>query len=165
MIGKGWLVIYVFLLFICLYLALAQHKQAAALNEVRAQLQELKAGSPSTEPAPSASDASSPAPSENASTAASRDEQRKDDMRNILTALQAYGKEKKQYPTDLNQLIPKNLEALPKDPLDPKYTYRYRRDTQTSFTLTAVWEEKNDATDKGDGKADGFYVLTQKSKP
>ncbi len=165
MTGRGWLVIYGLLLMLVVFLFISQlsvnsdldrlNKQVAAL-QTALQEQPTPQAAASLEPSPTAS------PSPDLSTPAARDAKRKADLAQIQTALAAYFKDKKTYPTELKELTPQFIAVLPTDPLSPKYTYRYKK-TTSGFELTCYIESSNDPDDPKDGKKDNAYLVTQKT--
>lgn len=160
MVGKGWFVIYGLLMFLVFYLFIAQNQQNNQIKSLRADIAKLQ---PTEAATPSTDEIASPDPGFDLSTTEGRDQKRKQDLEKIRAGLIAYQTDKKSYPSDVKQLAPQYIDALPADPLDPKFTYRYRRPTPTTFTLGCVLETKTDPDDKKDGKVDGFYTLTEKS--
>lgn len=85
------------------------------------------------------------------------DKQRKTDLADLKAALTKYFQAKQAYPiaatsqktsdatSALSVLVPTYIAKLPADPLSPTYYYSYISDGKT-FTLSAVLEDKTDAT-------------------
>lgn len=162
--GKGWFAIYGLLAVFAIYLFIVQRGQAGQIASLQQQLSQSQVTpEPSGQPSESPEPATSASPDEpDLSSPAARDAKRKADMATLKGALTAYQKENKTYPNDIASLATKYTEEIPKDPLDPKYSYRYQK-TQTGFRLTAVIERKDDADDKrSDGRADRVYTVTEK---
>lgn len=161
--GKGWFVIYGILALVAIYLFIAQQSLAGKVNQLQADVVQLRNVAPA-QPTPEATASESPAPqpSSNLSSALGRDQKRADDLSAIAGALNKYYQEKKSYPNSLQQLVPTYLPSLPKDPLSPKYDYRYVK-TPTGFRLTAYLETSDYPDDREDGKQDHILTVTEKT--
>ena len=158
--GKGWFAIYGLLVLFAIYMFAAQQSQGQQIAALKAQVVQLKQA-PGAAPSPSAAPEESLAPSPDLSSPAARDAQRKADLATIRAALLQYQRDNKTYPVSLTSLVPRYHSVLPKDPLDPRYTYRYTK-TTTGYKLTCVLEVKNDPDDvRSDGRADGVYTIAQ----
>lgn len=79
-----------------------------------------------------------------------RDNQRVANINTIASALSTYYADNHSYPTALSGIPAAYLAALPKDPLDPTYTYQYSL-TASGFTLTACLETASGHSDQGGG--------------
>lgn len=154
--GKGWVLVSGVLMIVTLFLAISNIQQSNKVKELEAR---LASPAPTTEPIPEATESPSGDPSPDVSTPEKRDAVRKAELGQIKVALTEYQKAKGQYPASLNMLVPDYLEAVPTDPLAPKYTYRYQK-IGNGFRLTAFMENKADADDGRDGKKDQIYVVT-----
>lgn len=163
--GKGWFVIYAVLLFGISYLFFAHLKTVADIKTIKgdiAALQEENRAAPASSVQPTTKPTPQPTATPNVATPQGRDAKRKADLAAMASALNAYRKDKGSYPTGLRDLQPTYIEALPNDPIQLKYTYRYTR-TSTGYVLTSVLEVKGDPDDAvGDGKSDGVYTVTGK---
>lgn len=158
--GKGWFVIYGLLFLVVLFLLFSQLSANAEIDRLKAEVAALRQSPP---PA-AAPDIPAPEPSASPdlSTAANRDARRKADLASIKEALVKYQEEKKSYPASLQELTTQFLEAIPEDPLMPKYSYRYSK-AGAGFRLTAFLETKGDPDDLvGDPRKDQIYTLTEK---
>ncbi len=163
--GKGWFVIYGVLALLVIYLFIAQQSQAGRIRQLQADVAQLSNASqgstPSAAPTTSPSPAASSSP--NLSNALGRDQRREQDLMTITAALNKYNAEKKSYPDSLSQLVPAYLDSLPKDPLSPKYAYRYVK-TPTGYKLTAYLETSDYPDDRKDGKPDHILTFTEKTQ-
>jgi type II secretory pathway pseudopilin PulG len=160
--GKGWFVIYGILALIIIYLFIAQQSLGGKVNQLQADVAALRNAQQAPAPEPSSSSSPGAEQSPNLSNAAGRDQQREDDLRTINEALKKYYDQKKQYPNSLQQLVPNYLASLPKDPLSPKYSYRYVK-TPTGYSLTAYLETSDYPDDRADGKQDHILTFTEKT--
>jgi type II secretory pathway pseudopilin PulG len=159
--GKGWFVIYGILALLVIYLFIAQQFQSGRIKQLQADVAQLSnaAPSPTTSPATASPEATQ---SPNVSNALGRDDQRKADLATIAAALNKFKAAKGYYPNSLQQLVPDYLDSLPKDPLSPKYSYRYVK-TPTGFRVTAHLETSDYPDDRTDGKADHILTVTEKT--
>ena len=67
-----------------------------------------------------------------------RDAKRISDISQLMAGLKAYQIENEKYPQELQELAPKYLRALPKDPISKKdYQYRY---ADTTYSITYLLE-------------------------
>lgn len=104
-----------------------------------------------------------------------RDKQRKEDLTQIQSALEAYYKDKGQYPsadeiekiTDdnsavANLLTPEYISQIPKDPLFDRHFYGYQT-VEEGYRLSAVIEDEKDqdATERVNGFSLYFLTSTQ----
>lgn len=163
--GKGWFIIYGVLALLVIYLFIAQQSQAGRIKQLQADVAQLgnanQTSAPPVTPAASASPEASSSP--DLSNALGRDQRRAQDLRTISAALNKYYTEKKSYPDSLSQLVPTYLDSLPKDPLSPKYLYRYVK-TSTGYKLTAYLETSDYPDDRKDGKQDHILTFTEKTQ-
>lgn len=161
--GKGWFIIYGILALLVIYLFVAQQSQAGRIKQLQADVAQLRGVGQTS--APPATPAASPEPSSSPdlSNALGRDQRREQDLGTISAALNKYQAEKKSYPDSWSQLSPTYLDSIPKDPLSPKYSYRYLK-TQTGYKLTAYLETSNYPDDRRDGKADHILTFTEKTQ-
>lgn len=163
--GKGWFVIYGILALLAMYLFIAQQSQAGQIKQLRAdvaQLSNTQQSTPTSEVVTSDSPSPDPESSPNLSNALGRDQKRQADLVTIQAALSKYYAEKKSYPNSLQQLVPQYLASLPKDPLSPKYSYRYVK-TPSGYKLTAYLETSDYPDDRADGKQDHTLTFTEKT--
>jgi hypothetical protein len=162
MTGRGWLIIYGLLILLLLYLFFSVSGLKGDVKDLKANVAELQQNSAKVAVAsqqPLASPSVTPTPASNTSTAAGRDIQRKADLAKIAAALQAYKQSRGSFPAGLNELTPDYLDALPADPLSPRYNYRYKR-IGAGFRLTCALELVGDPDDaKTDGQADKVYTV------
>lgn len=161
--GKGWFIIYGILALITIYLFIAQQSLAGKVNQLQADMAQLR-NAPQEQPSPetAASDSPEPLESPNLSNALGRDQKRAADLGEISVALQKFYDEKRSYPNSLQQLIPDYLSSLPTDPLSPKYNYRYVK-TPTGYRLTGYLETSDYPDDRADGKQDHILTVTENS--
>lgn len=96
--------------------------------------------------------------------ARARDTQRKNDLKQVKTALRMYYNDNQQYPDDDgsgnisccawgNPFIVSGatyMKALPQDPLGSNYSYYYDRVNSDSFNLYACLENKSDSSGGSD---------------
>lgn len=157
--GKGWFVIYGVLLLAVIGLVVWN---VSLGNRIAALEQAGPTPAASETPAPESTESSEPEPTPDLSTPEKRDAVRKASLAETREALEKFQDEKGTYPTTREELVPDFLEAVPADPLTPKYTFRYAR-TNTGFQLTAALESKTDPDDAKDGKKDQVYTLNQAS--
>lgn len=163
--GKGWFIIYGVLALVVVYLFIAQQSLNANVKQLQADVQQLKGAGVET-PEVESSESPSPEASEgpDLSSATGRDEKRKADMIALNAALGQYKSQKGSYPNTLQQLVPDFLTDLPKDPLSPKYQYRYTK-TPSGFRLTCYIEQTDYPDDKNsDGKSDHILTITEKTR-
>lgn len=78
-----------------------------------------------------------------------RDDDRKNDLKNVQTALESYFTDEQNYPAALATLAPDYLTAVPTDPQGNAYTYTpapasCTDSSCTSYTLSADLENDND---------------------
>lgn len=163
--GKGWFIIYGVLALIVVYLFIAQQSLNANVKQLQADVSQLKSTSVET---PSAESSESPSPEASAgpdlSTAAGRDAKRKADLVAINAALKEFQSDRSSYPQTLQELVPDFLTEIPKDPLSPKFNYRYQR-TASGFRLTFYVEDPDNPDDKqSDGKQDRIFTVTEKTR-
>ena len=89
-----------------------------------------------------------------------RDDDRKNDLKNIQSALETYYSDNNVYPDAMADLVPDYMQAVPDDPQGVGYTYAPTpagcTDACTSFALTANLENDNDPQADGSGN----YVVT-----
>ena len=81
-----------------------------------------------------------------------------------LLAVQAFRREKGEFPESLDQLVPEYLEGVQLDPFDPTGgPLHYRRDTATNAVVWSVGKDGNDdggtVDDKTNASADVGFVL------
>ena len=161
--GKGWFVIYGILALIVIYLFVAQQSLSGQVNQLQADIAQLRNVSQEAPvPEPSSSESAAPEESPDLSNALSRDQKREQDLAALSEALQKYQAAKKSYPNSLQQLVPDYLSSLPTDPLSPKYSYRYVK-TPTGYRLTAFLETSDYPDDRADGKQDHILTVTESS--
>ncbi len=161
--GKGWFFIYAILLFGVSYLFFAHQKTVSDIKSLKQSVAALEDGGSERQtstPEPSAKPSPQPSATPNLATPQGRDAKRKADLAAISEALATYRKDKGSYPTGLRDLQPTYLTAVPTDPIQLKYTYRYTR-TANGYLLTCVLEVKGDPDDSAsDTKPDGIYTKT-----
>lgn len=103
------------------------------------------------------------------------DQQRKNDLAQIKSALEEYFTETQAYPISktaskisestsvaYKALVPKYLEEMPTDPASPTKYYGYKSADGTSFELTAVLDNTSDSEGTPRGSYT-FYILTNNS--
>ena len=164
--GKGWFIIYGVLALVTVYLFIAQQSLNGNVKQLQADVAQLRTGQQTTEPVAEESPSAEPNPVEtpDLSTAAGRDAKRKTDLKTINEALTKFYAEKNVFPKSLQELVPTYLAEALRDPLSPKYSYRYVK-SGDGFRLTAYIEEDGDAEDRSsDGKADHIYLITEQTE-
>lgn len=94
----------------------------------------------------------------------SRDKIRKNDLRNIKTALETYYTDNQIYPQVSNYyelgnpLVPNYLSKLPQDPKNTGgHSYKYTTTSGTSYTLSTMLENAKDNQATG---SNGTYVVS-----
>ncbi len=89
-----------------------------------------------------------------------RDDTRKNDLKNIQSALETYFNDNNVYPSALSTLVPNDINAIPTDPKGGAYTYTPApagcTSACSSYTLSAQLENTNDPQ-AGSG---GVYTIT-----
>jgi len=104
------------------------------------------------------------------------DDQRKNDLAQIKSALEKYFEDNQKYPVArklenssestsvvYKALVPNYLETMPTDPLSPSKYYGYQSADGTSFELSAVLDNPDDA--EGVKRGDlNLYILTNVSE-
>jgi len=84
-----------------------------------------------------------------------RDDDRKNDLKNVQSALETYYSDNQAYPPATSALTPDYMDAVPEDPQGGAYTYTPAAagcDTDcASYTLTANLENDNDPQADGSG--------------
>ena len=89
-----------------------------------------------------------------------RDDDRKNDLKNIQSSLETYYSDNNVYPDAMADLVPDYMQAVPTDPQGAAYTYAPApagcTDTCTSWSLTANLENDNDPQADGSGN----YVVS-----
>lgn len=98
-----------------------------------------------------------------------RDDQRKNDIKNIQQQLEAYFNDNNAYPAATADLVGDYLDAVPEDPQGGAYTYAAvaagggacttAADDCETYTLSATLENENDPADADDGTDDGLYTV------
>ncbi len=165
--GKGWFLVYGVLLLIVVYLLFSVSSLNGKVNELQADVAALndQAGSIEASPDPDEVASPEPSPTNDLTTPAGRDAQRKQDLNEIAVALGAYYAERNAYPENLAELTTQYLERIPTDPSYPQFDYRYRRE-DSGFILTSVLEQDDDPADAaGDGRTDNVLTITERSAP
>lgn len=164
--GKGWFIVYGVLALVVIYLFIAQQSLNANVRQLQADVSQLKAPTVTDEPQPEQTE--SPAPeatgAADLTTAEGRDAQRRADLVAINAALREYQADRGSYPDTLQALVPDFLTDVPKDPLSPKFNYRYQK-TSSGFRLTFYVEDPNNPEDqKSDGKQDRIFTVTERTR-
>lgn len=152
--GKGWVVTTGILAIVAIFLTISNLQLAGKVKD----LERTPSPTPSAQPSEEPTETPSAEPTPDLSTPAKRDAVRKAELAEIEQALIEYKDAKGQYPSTLNELVPDYLDALPTDPLAPKYVYRYQK-IGAGYRVTCYLETKNDPDDAKDGKRDQIYVV------